>query len=161
VVEAEIRSEPITGGAGEALCGALAAEVEERYAGIDDDIAAEHPEPPLGVAETSDPHGVFLVARIAGEPVACGAIRRVDAVTAEVKRMYTVAGARRFGLGATILRALEDHARVLGYARVILETGLRQPEAVAMYEAAGYARIEPYGPYRESPWSVCFGRDLA
>jgi GNAT superfamily N-acetyltransferase len=156
----DIRPEPIDGPVGQALCAALSAEVEERYEGIDDEIAAENPEPVLSVAETTAPDGAYVVAWIDDHPAACGAIRRVDAETAEIKRMYTIPAARRRGLSRAILGALEDRARELGYTRLILETGLAQPEAVAMYEAAGYERITTYGPFRDSPWSVCFGRDL-
>jgi GNAT superfamily N-acetyltransferase len=156
----EIRPHPIASAEGRALCAALAREVDERYAGIDDDTAAEHPEPVLSDAETSPPHGVFLVAWLDGVAAACGALRRADPETAELKRMYTTPSTRRRGVSRAILGALEQRARDLGYRRVILETGLAQPEAVAMYESAGYERIATYGPYRDSPWSVCFGKDL-
>jgi GNAT superfamily N-acetyltransferase len=59
-----------------------------------------------------------------------------------------------------LLQALEEHARSLGYRRVILETGTPQPEAMALYASEGYEPITPYGYYRESPYSRCFGKDL-
>jgi GNAT superfamily N-acetyltransferase len=63
---------------------------------------------------------------------------------AEIKRMYVVPAARRQGLGRRLLEALEDRARELGYARIRLDTGARQPHAQAMYERAGYHPIDNY-----------------
>lgn len=74
--------------------------------------------------------------------------------------MYTAQRARRRGVSRAVLRALESAAIELGCHRIQLETGLRQPEAIALYESAGYHPILPYGQYRSDPLSVCFVRDL-
>jgi putative acetyltransferase len=79
---------------------------------------------------------------------------------AEIKRRYTADRARRRGVSRAVLRVLEDAAVEPGYHRIQLETGLRQPEAIALYESAGCHRIPPYGRYRHDPLSVCFARDL-
>ena len=72
---------------------------------------------------------------------------------AEIKRMYVVPEARGRGLGRRLLEALEETARELGYARIRLDTGARQPHARAMYEAAGYHPIENYnGNAQASFW---------
>jgi GNAT superfamily N-acetyltransferase len=77
-----------------------------------------------------------------------------------VKRMYTVPTARRRGVSRLILERLEGIATELGYARLQLETGTEQPEALALYDSAGWVRITPYGRYKEDPTSVCYAKDL-
>jgi putative acetyltransferase len=75
--------------------------------------------------------------------------------------MYTSPSARRRGVGRAVLARLECEAVALGYRRVQLETGLRQPEAMALYEASRYHRIPNYGMYATSELSACFAKDLA
>jgi GNAT superfamily N-acetyltransferase len=75
--------------------------------------------------------------------------------------MYVQPAYRRTGVGRAVLTALEARARALGYARLRLETGVRQPEAIALYRAAGYEPIEPYGLYRDEPMSRCFEKRIA
>jgi GNAT superfamily N-acetyltransferase len=107
-------------------------------------------EPGAGVgsgASPSDftpPTGAFLVIYANGKPVAGGGLKRDDDGVAEIKRMYVVPDARRQGLGRRLLEALEERARELGYARIRLDTGERQPHAQAMYQRAGYHPIENY-----------------
>ncbi len=79
---------------------------------------------------------------------------------AEIKRMYTSPSARRRGVSRAVLARLESEAIRLGYRRLQLETGLRQPEAMALYEASGYHRVPNYGMYAASDLSVCFGKDI-
>lgn len=74
--------------------------------------------------------------------------------------MYVVQDWRRRGVGAAILAALEELARVLSYRRLVLETGDRQPEAVGLYTVGGWVRIAPFGPYVSDPTSVCFEKRL-
>ena len=95
-------------------------------------------------ADFTPPTGAFLVIYAGGKPVAGGGLKRDDDGVAEIKRMYVVPAARRQGLGRQLLEALEDRARELGYARIRLDTGNRQPHAQAMYERAGYHPIENY-----------------
>jgi GNAT superfamily N-acetyltransferase len=78
----------------------------------------------------------------------------------EIKRMYVEPDARGKGVGRTILRSLEQRARESRYTALRLETGARQPEAIALYESEGYLPIEPYGFYRDSPLSRCFEKHL-
>jgi GNAT superfamily N-acetyltransferase len=77
-----------------------------------------------------------------------------------VKRVYVVPSARRSGLARVMLAHLEETARAAGADVMILETGTAQPEAVALYESAGYQAVEPFGHYRWSPLNRCFGRRL-
>jgi GNAT superfamily N-acetyltransferase len=100
------------------------------------------------------------VARIGAEPVGCGALRCIDATSAEVKRMYVRKAGRGKGTALAILADLELRARGFGVTRVLLETGSRQPEALGLYTRAGYARVPLFGRYVGAPFSVCFGKDL-
>lgn len=112
--------------------------------------------------EVADGRGAFFVARCAGEPVGCGAVRLLDAETAELKRMYVAPSTRGSGVGRRLLAALEQEARALGARRLVLETGIRQAAALALYRAAGFAPIPLYGEYLLSPaTSVCLGKTLA
>lgn len=104
--------------------------------------------------------GVFLVAWLDGEPVGSGAVRRLGDDQAEIKRMYVVPEARRQGIARALLAALEEEARRLGVAALILETGERQPEAIALYHSAGFERCPCWGDYLASPLAVCFAKPL-
>jgi len=90
------------------------------------------------VSDFEGPHGAFVVILRGGQTIAGGAIRRYDDTTAEVKRVWTNAQFRRQGLARRVLLELEKAAAGLGYRRIHLTTGPRQPEARALYLAAGY-----------------------
>ncbi len=87
------------------------------------------------------PHGVFLVFTENGRAVAGGAFRRYDPQTAELKRIWTRSTHRRRGLARRVLRELETEAARVGYVRIYLTTGPRQPEARALYLNSGYAPL--------------------
>ena len=106
------------------------------------------------------PDGVFLVVRDEGRAIGCGGVCRFDETRAELKRMYVVPDARGRGLGRQLLVELEAEARRLGYAGIVLETGDRQPEALGLYESAGYERIPCYGIYATRALSLCFEKHL-
>ena len=89
-------------------------------------------------------------------PVGCGAIKQFLPTAAEVKRMYVRPEQRGKGIAAIILTELEKWARELTYERCVLETGKRQPEAIALYTRNGYNRITNYGQYKGVENSVCF-----
>lgn len=132
---------------------------------LDAELSAQYPEEGathfrLDAAEVAAGRGAFLVATRAGEPVGCGAVRRIDGDTAELKRMFVVPAARGQGVGRALLEALEAEARRLEVAWVVLETGERQGAALALYEGAGFVRIPRYGEYATSPLSVCLGKKL-
>lgn len=133
------------------LIHALCSELSERY-GV--------PPSPFSPAEAATHRSVFLVARQGGHPIGCGALRRFDEDIAEIKRMYVAPGGRRKGIARRILIELEQHARVLGYRAIRLETGIRQPEAQRLYESLGYRCIAAFGPYVGNPTSVCYERVL-
>ena len=114
----------------------------------------------LDAHEVADGQGAFLIAFRSGNPVGCGAVRRIEARTGEIKRMYVVPTERGRGVGRAILNALEFEAQALGAARLLLETGVRQSEALALYERAGFLRIAPFGEYVASPLSVCMAKEI-
>ncbi|SIN66311.1 GNAT family N-acetyltransferase [Algoriphagus halophilus] len=93
-------------------------------------------------------------------PVACGAIKELDADSMEVKRMYTDVSARGKGYAKSILSELEKWAKELGYKFCVLETGKRQPDAIALYQSSGYQLIPNYGQYQGIENSVCFQKML-
>jgi putative acetyltransferase len=130
------------------------------------ELRSKFPEPgathfSLSQEQLGEGDGAFLVVYMEGEPVGCGAIRRLDDERAEIKRMFVSPPFRGRGLGRTIVAALEDEARRLGFSEVVLETGTRLPVAIALYESAGYARIPLFGEYTGSPeTSICFGKAL-
>ncbi len=96
------------------------------------------------------PSGFFVVAVSDGRPVACGGVQRLSDGAAEIKRMWVHDGWRGAGLGARLLRRLEDDARDRGYGRVRLDTNDTLHEAIAMYERVGYRSI---GRYNDNPWA--------
>lgn len=104
--------------------------------------------------------GTFLVARDGDRAVGCGAIRRLDATTAEVKRMYVAPDHRGRGVGWAVLAGLEAAARQLGVLRLVLETGVYQEAAIALYRRAGYTPIDCWGEYASSPTSLCYEKTL-
>jgi len=102
----------------------------------------------------------FVVAYQMSEPVGCGALATVAPGVAELTRMWVRPVSRRAGVGRRLLAALERRAQAEEHDTVILETGVRQPEAIALYEDSGYHRIPPFGEYAGNPLSVCFEKKL-
>jgi putative acetyltransferase len=136
------------------LISELNAELSKRYP----EEGANHFR--LDADEVTPDRGAFLVASIEGEAVGCGAVRRLDDGVAEIKRMYVRPAARGRGTGAALLAALEAEARRLGVSRLVLETGDRQAEAIALYEHNGFVVTPRFGEYVDSPLSVCMAKDL-
>ncbi|MDT0200776.1 GNAT family N-acetyltransferase [Nocardioides sp. AE5] len=142
------------------LVAEVQAEYVARYGGPDDT--------PLTPEMFEKPSGSFFVGYVDGVAAATGAWRRRNDVralgstdTAEIKRMYVAAIVRRTGLARRMLAHLEATAYAAGARVAILETGVKQPEAIALYESFGYQRIDGFGHYRDSPLSRCFAKDLA
>jgi GNAT superfamily N-acetyltransferase len=140
------------------LIDAVQAEYVVRYGGPD--------QTPLDPLMFEPPGGSFFVGYLDGVPVATGAWRRsgVEALgttaTAEVKRMYVAPGTRGRGVARRMLAHLERTAAESGADVMVLETGARQPEAIALYESSGYVPVPKFGFYRDSPTSRCYGRRL-
>jgi GNAT superfamily N-acetyltransferase len=141
----------------DSLAQVLIAEVQQEYVvryGGPDETAVDG-------AQFAAPYGAFFVAWVGEVAVGCAGLRRHDHDVVEIKRMFVRAAHRRRGHARTLLRALEDRARRDGYRRVVLETGLAQPEAIALYTSEGYRPIEGFGHYRDEPLSRSFGKDVA
>jgi GNAT superfamily N-acetyltransferase len=138
-----------------ALLAEAAAEARQRYPEFFDPAAPPPTNAPL------QRRAAFLLAWVDAVAVGCGALRPLEANTAELKRMFVRRGARRRGVARALVTALLARARDLDYAAVRLETGNRQPEAIALYEGCGFARIAPFGVYVGDPTSVCFELRLA
>jgi GNAT superfamily N-acetyltransferase len=92
--------------------------------------------------------------------VVTGGLRRHDAESAEIKRMYVVEAHRERGYARAVLAGLEAFAVATGYRRVMLETGTMQPAAIALYESSGYQRLDGFGHYADSPLSRGFVKEL-
>ncbi len=134
-----IAAAPPDGDEARALLAAFAAEVAALYPGWDPSVG-----PTAEPAEVTPPRGAFLVLRDGGRAVGCGALKRLDAGTAEVKRLYVAPPARGRGGARLLLRALEERARALGCAWTRLDTGARQPEALRLFRSAGYRESADY-----------------
>ena len=138
----------------QALISALDAEITERYPEEDANFFR------LDEDEIAPGRGALLVATVDGEVVGCGAVRRLDDTDAEIKRMYVTPSFRGRGIGRALLAALESEARSLGATRLVLETGERLFEAVALYERTGFTIIPPFNEYVGARLSLCMGKDL-
>lgn len=143
----------------QALVARVQAEYVLRYGGEDDT--------PLADGVFDPPGGAFFLGREEGVAVAMGGWRmRPDVLpfggvlSAEVKRMYVVPEARRRGHARAVLAHLEETASTAGADAMVLETGTEQPEAIAMYVAAGFVLVGAFGHYTWSPKARCFGKRL-
>ncbi len=94
-------------------------------------------------------------------PIACGAIKAYATETMEVKRMFTQPNYRGKGAASLLLQHLEIWAQELNFLKCVLETGKRQPDAIALYQKNGYHLIPNYGQYEGIDNSVCFEKILA
>lgn len=132
-----------------ALVSALDAELEDRYPGLNED------EPP-----SAQDLLVAVVAYSGDAPVGCGALRELEPGIGEIKRMFVLPKARGRGAARRMLEVLEAQARALGYSAVRLGSGVRQPEALALYESSGYGRIPLFGEYEGAELCVCYEKSL-
>lgn len=104
--------------------------------------------------------GTVVIAYVNNHPVGCGCFKRSDECTIELKRMFVVPGFRGHGIASSIVRELEVWAKSLAYQYAILETGKKQPEAIAMYHKLGYVNTENYGQYEGFDNSICMKKSL-
>jgi GNAT superfamily N-acetyltransferase len=141
----------------ELLIDALQQEYVVRYG--EEDVTPVDPD------EFRPPKGLFLLGYLDGSAVAIGGWRSRDEPgfqggDAEMKRMYIAPEARGNGLARQLLAELEKTAALAGRKRLVLETGTRQPEAIALYTSSGYTEIAKFGVYRDDPLSKCFAKEL-
>jgi GNAT superfamily N-acetyltransferase len=137
----------------------LTAEVQAEYGvryGGDGDVS------PMDAAEFTAPYGVFLLATLDDEAVAMGGWRHGGPLPgdAEVKRMYVRSAYRKGGWARRILAELERTATAASVSRLVLGTGTKQPEAIALYRSCGYTDIPGFGTYADAPDAVHLGKPI-
>jgi putative acetyltransferase len=114
----------------------------------------------LSVAALQQPEVTFLIARINGKSVGCGAFVNHQGKYVEIKRMFVSPDYRGKGIGRSILKDLEIRAKAEGLMTARLETGVSQPEAFKMYRRSGYRRRGAFAPYPDDPLSVFMEKKL-
>lgn len=143
------------------LIAEVQAEYVERYGGPD--------ESPLDAAQFDSPAGLFAVGYLDARPVVMGGWRRHEAEhpqtgwahpAVEIKRMYVTSSARGSGFARRVLAYLEETARSAGARWVLLETGSKQPEAIALYRSAGYLDVPRFGHYADQELSLHLGKRI-
>jgi GNAT superfamily N-acetyltransferase len=138
-MEIMLRDRPIDGPDGRRLMSAYVADISARYPGWTPTIG-----PSAEPHELIAPHGRFVVAYADERPAGCGAVKRLDCTSAEIKRLYVAPETRGAGMSRLILARLEEVALEGGHAVARLDTGNRQPEALALFRSAGYHEIPDY-----------------
>jgi putative acetyltransferase len=136
------------------LLSAFVDEVKKRYDSPPADVGIFDPD------LVSVPRSVFLVARQDGAAVGCGALVPMDEYSVEVKRMFVARGFRGLGIATKILDELERLAREFDYDAMRLETGVKQPESIALYGKAGFYRIPNFPPFENDHSAVCFEKKI-
>jgi putative acetyltransferase len=140
------------------ICSQLMHELSVELGALYDDDGVGN----FTAAQVMVPRSAFVVAWIGDEAVGCGAIRPMaEPHVAEVKRMYVRPAMRGKGISRRMLLTLEGLAKEFDYTTLRLETGLRQPQAIGLYESEGYRRIPCFGDYALDPLSVCYEKQLA
>jgi GNAT superfamily N-acetyltransferase len=118
------------------------------------------PDAPSPTNGPTPPRGAYFVAFAEDRPVGMGAHRPVDEQTTEVRRMFVTSKARNLGVARAVLKVIEEHARLQGFRRLVIETGNRQLPAIRLYESSEFYAIPSFGSYADDPTSVCFAKDL-
>ena len=136
------------------LLSAFVDEVKKRYDSPPADVGLFDPE------LVAVPRSIFLVARDDGNAVGCGALVPLDETVVEVKRMFVAPQKRGHGIARRILDELERLAREFDYDAMRLETGVRQPESIALYVKGGFYRIPNFPPFEDDASAVCFEKRI-
>ncbi len=123
-----------------------------------DELNARYPEDPTD--HVVDPRARFLVADVDGDAVGGVALVPLEPGVGEIKRMFVDPAHRGRGVATRLLAALEERARTAEIRTLVLETGVRQPEAVALYEKLGFHPVEAYGSHAGNPLSLCYAKAL-
>jgi putative acetyltransferase len=152
-VNVEISPEPIMSPDAQALIAALNEELTGPYP-PDNNFFELLPE------SVDGERGIFVIARVDNAAVGCGAVRLLDDAAAEIKRMYVPPEQRGRGVAGRLLEELEAWARERDVRRLVLETGDKQHEAIALYERAGFTAIPCWGEYAGSETSICYEKRL-
>jgi putative acetyltransferase len=153
-VKVTVAAEPFDSTEAQLLIAALDAHLASRYS------ADQRFGPNLKPEQLATGLGTFVVARAGGRAVGCGALRRLDEATAEVKRMYVEPELRGQGVAKNILEHLEAAARAMDIGRLVLETGIYQAEAIGLYRRMGFNPVRCWGEYEGVLTSVCFEKSI-
>jgi putative acetyltransferase len=140
-----------------------ASEVATLIAALDDHLRELYPGMPIHGIEPEAfrrSGGIFLIGRVNGVAVACGAIRPLGEGVGEIKRMFVRPDHRRSGFAPVLLAALEQAAAERGYRAIRLETGENQIAAIRLYESAGYRPISAYGDDNSDSRSLYFEKAI-
>lgn len=135
---------------------------------LDQELKSRYPHETIYVVDFENPkvnEMTFVIGYLDGKPVGCGGLRPLDSLDCEtraieLKRFYVDSRYRKMGLATAMLLFLETKARAAGYSEIRLETGIKQPEAIALYVKHGYRPIDLFGPYIGDPDSLCYGKIL-
>ncbi|HTN05878.1 GNAT family N-acetyltransferase [Agriterribacter sp.] len=130
---------------------------------LDADLAERDGTDHLFYAQFNTIHKIkyVIIAYENDKPIACGALKAYSSGSMEIKRMYTSPDSRGKGVAGKVLGELEIWATELHCRKCILETGKKQPEAIALYQKNGYSIIPNYGQYEGVENSVCFEKDIS
>jgi putative acetyltransferase len=115
----------------------------------------------LDIASLKRSEVTFIVARVDGRALGCGAVVNSGEGWAEVKRMFVSPAARGQKLGRRLLEKIETIAVAHGATLLRLETGVKQPEALSLYQSAGFIEIGPFGKYSADPHSMFMEKPIA
>ncbi|HZE38869.1 MAG TPA: GNAT family N-acetyltransferase [Stackebrandtia sp.] len=151
-MSANLRLQPYDSPDARRLDAMVQAEYHRRYGGGDDTV--------LTAEDFVPPSGAYFLAYDGDNPVASGGWRSHGESDAEMKRLYVVDAARGRGLARAMVAKLEEDAAAAGRARMILETGTEQPEALALYASLGYVPVEPFGVYANEEGARHLGKEL-
>jgi putative acetyltransferase len=138
----------------QALLNAFVEEVRQRYDQPPADVGYFDP------ARVSVPRSVFLIARVEGQAVGCGALVPMEDEIVEIKRMFVLPEKRGVGIAKKILDRLQDFAQQFDYDRILLETANKQPESIALYGKSGFYRVPNFPPFEDDPRAVCFEKRI-
>ena len=138
-LEISVREQPLDDPVSQELVSDYVAEIRAMYPEWTPNVP-----PRMEASDVEPPAGRWLVAYRSGQAVGCAGLKRLDARTAEIKRIYVVPDARGAGVAHALLRGLENAARTIGYDTVRLDTGAKQPASVALFRSAGYGSIDDY-----------------
>jgi len=134
-----LAEEPYDGPGGQRLVPAYVDEIRAMYPDWTPNVP-----PRLTPQDVEPPKGRWLVAYRGAQPIGCAALKRLDERTAEIKRVYVAPEARGTGVARALLEHLEKIAQTVGYERLRLDTGARQPASVALFTSIGYEAIPDY-----------------
>jgi len=155
----ELARVPWTAADATALLKEMVADGAIRYPEFDAPESYEAYDAETGVGMLST-----VVARIDGRAVGCASLRTTGGGfpegSGELKKVWVADEARGTGVARALLAAIEDDARAHGLTSVVLQTGIRQPEAVTLYRTAGYRPVPPFAPYADDFLSLCFAKDI-